>query len=106
MREMAAQADAEDLDPDQDGEEDGSDDNDVELGPEDWRAWQVFIACRRAWRIVAGMGGIWYEGIDPSAVLSTLQMLRIPSKHWPDLHFRLSILEDEARNHLNKPADD
>lgn len=107
LRELAAQAEADDVDPDQDIEEEIDDGSDVELGPEDWRAWRVFLACRRAWRIVAGMGGAWYEGIDPPAVLSNLQILRIPPKHWTDVHYRLAILEDEARNHLNKPpADD
>lgn len=52
------------------------------------------------------MDGIWYEGIDPSAVLSTVQMLRIKPKHWPDVHYRLAIIEDEARAILNKPITD
>lgn len=111
MRALAALAEAESAEEkaqaDDECEDDIDDGADVELGPEDWRAWRVFLACRRAWRIVAGMGGIWYEGIDPSAVLSTLQMLQIKPKHWPDVHYRLAILEGEARTHLNKPlADD
>lgn len=105
MREMAAQADAEGQAEEQEVG-DAGEDSDVELSPEDWRAWQVLMACRHAWRIVAGLGGIWYEGLDPSAVLATLQMLRIPPKHWPDVHYRLAILEDETRKHLNKPPDD
>lgn len=99
MAQESVDQDAE-ADPDEDVP---SDEADVELGPEDWRAWCVFMACRRAWRIVSGMGGIWYEGLDPPAVLSNLQMLGIKPKHWPDVHYRLAFLEDEARNHLNKP---
>lgn len=110
MRELEAEAAAEAAAEDPGAEEGQGDEaiegGDVELSPEDWRAWRVYVACRRAWRIVTGLGGIWYEGIDPSAVLSTLQMLRITPKHWPDLHYRLAILEDEARKHLNKPPDD
>lgn len=102
MRDLVAKADAEgeaQASPEDDAE-------DVELGPEDWRAWRVYLACRRAWRIVSGMGGAWYQGIDPAAVLASLQILRIKPKHWPDVQWRVAILEDEARLHLNKPNDE
>lgn len=111
MRELAARAEAEakaeaqaSLEEDAAAEDDDAED--VELGPEDWRAWRVYLACRRAWRIVSGMGGTWHEGIDPPAVLSALQILRIKPKHWPDVQWRLSVLEDEARQHLNKPPNE
>lgn len=73
----------------------------VELDFESWQAWRVFLLCLSSWRIVCGVGGIFYQGMDPTAMVANAQMLGIKPKHWPDLRWRLSFLELEANIHLN-----
>jgi hypothetical protein len=79
--------------------------NMVELGEEDWRAWRVFLACRRAWRLIVGFGGVCYQGIEPTAVVANCQLLGIKRKYWPDVQWRLSVLESEALQFLNVSGD-
>ena len=74
---------------------------DVELDFESWQAWRVFLLCLSSWRIVSGAGGIFYQGMDPTAMVANAQMLGIKPKHWPDLRWRLAIMESEANIHLN-----
>lgn len=78
---------------------------DIELLPDDWRAWQVFMACRRSWRVIVGFASAYYDGIDLPAVVAAAKLLGIKRKQWPDMLWRVSIMESEARVFLNKPTD-
>lgn len=78
------------------------DDQDIELSPDEWRAWQVFLAVRSNWRIVAGWGAAHYEGIDYSSLESAIRLMGIGRRHWPDVFSMVRVMEDEARNWINK----
>lgn len=82
--------------------EDLTQEGDYELWPEHEHAWDVFLDCARQWRIVAGMGGVWYAGLDAASVLASLQMLRVPRGQWREVRGQLAVLEDEALAHLNR----
>ena len=75
---------------------------DVELDPDQWHAWQCFVGTQRQWRVIAGMAGVVYEGVDSVALESTLRMLQIKRKHWPRVFWQMRILEDEARRLRNQ----
>lgn len=45
-----------------------------ELWEEHATAFGVFRACRTQWRIVAGMGGAHYQGLDYTAMESVMRM--------------------------------
>lgn len=81
---------------------DEPEDEDIELGPEEWDAWQAFLGTLRQWRVIAGFGGVVYEGIDNACLESTLRMLRIQPRHWPRVFWQVRIFEDEARKLRNK----
>lgn len=48
-----------------------------EVWEEHQTALDVFLACARQWRIVAGMAGAWYQGIDATALQATMQMMGV-----------------------------
>lgn len=41
---------------------------------EHWQALSVFLACRTQWRVIAGMGGVQYQGLDYGALESIMRM--------------------------------
>lgn len=75
---------------------------DYELPPELWDGWKCFVSTWRQWRIVAGIGGIWYEGIDHQALYACMQMLGIKRKHQAQVFGVVQIMEDEARKLRNQ----
>lgn len=34
----------------------------------------MFLACRTQWRVIAGMGGVQYQGLDYAALESIMRM--------------------------------
>ena len=51
-----------------------------DVWPQHEQALEVFLACTRQWRIVAGMAGAFYQGIDATALHSTMQMMRVENQ--------------------------
>nr|WP_281242931.1 DUF1799 domain-containing protein [Halomonas muralis] len=49
-------------------------DSACEVWPEHWQALNVFLACRTQWRVIAGMGGVQYQGLDYTALESIMRM--------------------------------
>lgn len=49
----------------------------IELWAEHAEAFDLFIACSSQWRIVAGMSGVFYQGLDASSLAATMDMLGI-----------------------------
>ena len=74
---------------------------DVELPPELWPAWQCFLATWNQWRVIAGMGGVFYEGIDHAALQSCMELLDIKKTKRRDVFLHVLTLEDEARKLRN-----
>lgn len=82
--------------------EDSSQEDDFELPPELWRAWEVFTACERNWRVLIGIGLVHYDGIDATAMQSVMNMLSVKPKHQREVFWMVRILEGEARKFLNQ----
>ena len=79
-----------------------TDDEDLEILPGLETAWQCFTGTLNQWRVVAGFSGVFYEGIDASALLATMDMLGIEQDLRPELFWQMQILEAEARVQRNK----
>ncbi|OGT57914.1 MAG: hypothetical protein A3E01_05425 [Gammaproteobacteria bacterium RIFCSPHIGHO2_12_FULL_63_22] len=75
---------------------------DFELPPEQWRAWEVFTACERNWRVLIGIGLVHYDGIDNTAMQSAMHMLGVKRKHQRNVFWMVRVLEGEARKFLNQ----
>lgn len=46
----------------------------LELWDEHLEAWELFLAVQTQWRIIAGLGGARYQGIDYTALESVMRM--------------------------------
>ena len=97
------------LDPDQAeeanedaAEPDTSDWDDVEMLPGLENAWRCFLGTLNQWRVITNMAGAFYEGIDASALLATMDMLSIEQELRPELFWQMQFLEGEARHWRNK----
>lgn len=95
------------LDPEQARDANQHDESDqvedtYELAPELWDAWQCFVATWNQWRVVVGFAGGHYEGIDHSALHSSMQMLGIRKRKWAEVYHQVLILENEARRLRNQ----
>lgn len=70
-----------------------------ELWPQNLPAFRIFDAARTQWRAVAGFAGIYWTGLDYTAVTHVAQHLglRLDAQALGDIR----ILEDEALRILN-----
>ncbi|MDR0458590.1 MAG: DUF1799 domain-containing protein [Burkholderiaceae bacterium] len=68
-----------------------------ELPPALWPAWECFVSTWNQWRIVAGLGGIWYEGIDHASLLATMNLLGVKKAKRRAVFGHVRVLENEAR---------
>jgi len=71
-----------------------------EVWPQHEQALEVFLACARQWRIVAGMAGAFYQGIDATALHSTMQMMGIEDQR--ETLTLVQEIEAGALEHLNE----
>lgn len=74
---------------------------DWELWPEHQQAWEVFLDCGRQWRVIAGMGGVYFQGLDAMAVESSFRIQGVPRRDWRLVRSQIQVLEDEAAEILN-----
>lgn len=40
--------------------------------PSNWTAFQIFEACRTQWRLVVGMSGVLYQGLEYPSVMAVI----------------------------------
>lgn len=76
-------------------------DGDFELWPEHEEAWNVFTDCERQWRVIAGPGFLRIQGLDATAVESSLRMQGVPRRRWRLVRSQVRVLEDEAAEIMN-----
>ncbi|CAN7438194.1 DUF1799 domain-containing protein [Acidovorax sp. LjRoot118] len=74
---------------------------DFELWPEHQQAWEVFLDCGRQWRVIAGQGGVYFQGLEATAVESSFRIQGVPRKDWRTVRSQVQVLEDEAAEILN-----
>ena len=68
--------------------------------PENWVALNIFLKLDTQWRMIANMGGVIYQGLDYSAVRSSLLM---DGERYPAYRFAcLRLIERGALMVLNK----
>jgi hypothetical protein len=51
---------------------------------------------------IGTMAGIFWTGIDPSAIRSTLLLLRLPRERWSDIAQDVSYMGDVVASHRNE----
>ena len=61
------------------------------------------MATWNQWRIVAGLGGVHYEGIDHACLRATMDMLGIRPSRRRSVLLHVQVLESEAKRLRNEP---
>lgn len=79
-----------------------TEEGDYELWPEHQDAWEVFLDCEGQWRVVAGLGGVWFQALEAASVESSLAMLGVARKRWREVREQVRELEGVALAHLNR----
>lgn len=69
---------------------------DYQIWEEHLEALEVFLACSRQWRVVAGLGP---QGLDASALRSTMQMLGVEDQR--NMLYQVQEIESGALEILN-----
>lgn len=75
-----------------------------EVEQENLTAVRVFVAMQTNWRIVAGMGGLVYQGLDYPSLESVANLLCIKRKKRPELFADIQIMEAAALPILNEKS--
>lgn len=68
---------------------------------ENWQSFRVFDALGTQWRIIAGFGGAYYEGIDYSVLPIVEKRLGVKRKNRPRVFNDLRKMESAAKTILN-----
>lgn len=72
----------------------------VDIWPEHWGVWDVFLAQGRRWRMVGGLNGDRLQGLDMTQVESTIKLMGIKKKARPQMLDDLQVLEAAALGEL------
>ncbi len=64
---------------------------------------RVFTQLETQWRVVAGMAGMVYQGLDYAAVESLLRLLKIPDRQ--AMFNGLQVMEQAALKELKRKRD-
>lgn len=72
--------------------------NEVEVWPDNWRAFTLFCDLQTQWRV--GMGGA--TGLDYTALYPLLDRVAQSSDEWDDLFSDIRLLEREALAAMNE----
>jgi hypothetical protein len=71
--------------------------------PDNWVAFEVFDACHTQWRVVVGLGGAFYQGLDYAAVNAVIQALQVKKPR--KVFNQVRALEAGALSVLNERQD-
>jgi hypothetical protein len=80
-------------------------DRHFEVYEENWPSLELFLEVQSQWRLVAGMSGASYLGLDYQGVEAFMRLKPVPRKDRAGLFQDLLIMEREALRVLNKPKD-
>lgn len=70
--------------------------------PENQRIVEVFVALGTQWRVIAGIGGVFYQGLDYTATRNAIELMGIDRSEWPEIFNGLRIMEAAAQPILNE----
>lgn len=73
--------------------------------PDNWQHLHVFLAMKTQWRIISGMGGVHYQGLEYSALPSVLSLMSVPKAERSETFAALRIMESSALSVLNVKKD-
>jgi hypothetical protein len=76
--------------------------DDFDVWPDSLVAVELFCALGTQWRILSGMGGVQWQGIDYQSIEGVLRLKAISPDDWPALFNDLRIMERAALEVLNK----
>ena len=68
-----------------------------ELPPELWPAWECFVSTWNQWRVIVGLAAMHYDGIDHTALVSTMDMLGVKKSKRREVFMHVRVLESEAK---------
>ena len=69
---------------------------------DNWRAVSLFSGLATQWRMHIGMAGVHYQGLDYTAVETTLRLERVPRVLWTETFRELQVMERAALPLLNE----
>ena len=72
--------------------------------PQNRQSFEVFLAMADQWRIVAGMGGAFCQGLDLSALAKVMKWLGVKKKRRSQVFNDLRAMSAAAREILNRRA--
>lgn len=72
------------------------------MWPEHWEALQLFLGLRTQWRIIAGMGGARYQGLDYAVLYGHPRYARLESDEQIECLEQLQHIEAGALEVLNQ----
>lgn len=75
---------------------------DFELWPQHERAWWLYRACETQWRLVVGMAGAYWIGLDMPGVEVIRKAHGISDEDWPYVLSQLQVLERETKKLRNQ----
>lgn len=74
---------------------------DYELWPIHADAWHLFQACQNQWRLVVGVGGAIWLGLEMPGVDVIRKAHRISDEDWTEVLWQLQVLERTAKEIRN-----
>lgn len=78
----------------------------VIVHPSNWKALEIFAACSTQWRVVSGMAGLFWMGLDYTAIDRVMPRFGVKRTCNQDKVFhQLRILEAGALRELNARED-
>lgn len=75
-------------------------DSPCEVMHENWLALEVFLQCQTQWRMIAGMAGAFYQGLDYPSV-ETVIRLTLPRKKRRKVFHAVQLIEQGALSAIN-----
>jgi len=72
-----------------------------ELWPEHAQAWALYQACETQWRMVIGMDGAVWLGLDMPGVDVIRKAHRISDEDWTEVLWQLQVMEAEGKKIRN-----
>ena len=71
------------------------------IHPDNETAALAFLALRTQWRLVSGLGGIAFQGLEYAAIPPVLELLQVPRKQRGSVFAELQVMEQAALAVLN-----
>jgi hypothetical protein len=72
-----------------------------EIHADNETATLAFLALRTQWRLVPGLGGVAFQGLEYGSISAVLELLPVPRKRKPEVFAELQVMEQAALAVLN-----